>query len=217
MRQKKKSGRPNLAAKKELLLHTYDSFLEAQTRLSTLAHYSYRLDSSEIDTKQNLLFLDDLLIFAITARRLIELTQLRSFSNSQYVRQYGIDRRENSVEIAPLKDARMGFLTVVNSIIHCSNIELLMNRLQLANLLRVSKMSEKDAFEYYKLVAKLCDEDRWSEYAIDPTIIVIPDKEEPFMIVLKDLIAVSTDFSEKIADVCRESMIFLELDYRGAD
>jgi hypothetical protein len=61
-----------LALRKPLLFHNYDLFLERLTRLYTFACATGEPDFSEVSSKRELLLLDDLTIFAITARRLIE-------------------------------------------------------------------------------------------------------------------------------------------------
>lgn len=213
MNKKVKFGGVDLTSKKDLLLHTYDSFLTSQTRLFTLAHYSYQRPDSEIETKQNLLFLDDLLSFSITARRLIELTKLRSFSNHRYVGRYYLDEREVPATIVRLKDKQIGFLTFINCIIHCHYVELITNRFDFP---RPPIRSEKDLFHYVELSGRISAEGRWNEYAISPSIAVVPDKHEPFLVVLKDVVSVSCEVTEKIIEVCSDSKIFLELDYRGA-
>lgn len=115
MSKEPKSGRPNLASRKDLIVHTYDSFLTSQARIFTLGHYTYHSESSEIETKQKLLFLDDLLTFAITARRLIELTGLRSFSNNQSVGLYLLKRQQLEPALTRSSGPEIGFLTLVNS------------------------------------------------------------------------------------------------------
>jgi hypothetical protein len=209
---KVKAGPPNLADKKDLLLHTYDSFLVSQTRIFTLAYYVYQHQSMEIETRQKLLFLDDLLNFAITARRLIELTGLRSFSNARAVGLYCWDRRETPIEISKLKNTNVGFLTVINSIIHCRYIELITNKFQTGTQRLVN---DNDLLHYYQTFEKICGEQRWHEYSVGPAIVVVPDKAEPFMTLLKDIVSASNDVSEKIVDVCTDSKIFLELEYRS--
>jgi len=213
-KKRAKVGRPNLAGKKDLLLHTYDSFLVSQTRIFTLAYYVYQHESMEIETRQKLLFLDDLLNFAITARRLMELTGLRSFSNACSVGLYYWNKSETPIEVSRIKNTKIGFLTVINSIIHCRYIELITNRFQIAPR---SPVADNDLLHHYQIFEKICVEQRWHEYSVGPAIIVVPDKGEPFMTILKDVITASNDVSEKIVDVCTDSKIFLELEYRGAD
>src|SRR5262245_53174656 len=91
-----------IAAKKDLILHTYDAFLTAQTRLFTLAPSRGTNESDEISRKQELLLLDDLTAFAISARRLIELTRLKSFANGVKIPFAYLDQREEPYIVGKL-------------------------------------------------------------------------------------------------------------------
>jgi hypothetical protein len=56
-----KKQAPNLISKRDLILHSYDMFRTAQTRIFTLSRFSYEHKSTEIDRCQKMLFLDDML------------------------------------------------------------------------------------------------------------------------------------------------------------
>jgi hypothetical protein len=74
MEQEKKSERrerPNLSDSQDLVSHTYDMFLTSQTRIFTLSRYIYDGPASEIDIRLRTLFMEDILSFSISARRLI--------------------------------------------------------------------------------------------------------------------------------------------------
>jgi hypothetical protein len=92
-----KRNAPSLDHKKDLILHTYDSFLIAQTRLFVQACSNTESDSAEINRRRELLLLDDLTSFAIAARRLVELTGLKSFANRCMIPMVYLDRNERAV------------------------------------------------------------------------------------------------------------------------
>jgi hypothetical protein len=208
MAKKPKSGRPKLGAKKDLLIHSYDLFLVSQARLFTLAHYAYQFENHEIETRQRLLLFDDLLSFAITARRLIELTGLRSFANAQRVPIMRADGRKPP----GLQKTQMGFLTIINCVIHCRFVELITNKFKVPD---PSVASEAELAKYFETFVETVRDNNWRQYSVDPAIIIIPDEHPMFVALLKDIVAVSSEVAEKITDVCSQSKIFLEFEYRG--
>jgi hypothetical protein len=118
-----KKSPPSLESKKDLILHTYDSFLISQTRLFVQACSNKESDSVEINRRRELLLLDDLTSFAIAARRLVELTGLKSFANRCLIPMVYLDRMEEPYQVMKLKDKTIGFHTVMNRLIHASIIE----------------------------------------------------------------------------------------------
>jgi hypothetical protein len=84
----------SLVGRRDLILHAYDTFLTTQTRLFTLALSSFNAESTEIKQKQTLLVLDDLVVFAAMARRLVELTNLKQLSRELPVKLAFLDLRE---------------------------------------------------------------------------------------------------------------------------
>jgi hypothetical protein len=176
----------------------------------------YDHESSEIDTSQKILLLDDLLHFSISARRLIELTALKSFSNNiPIVLQY-FDDREVPVVIHPTRK-HIGFLTLINTIIHAKFVELFRTRFDYAKYIPGKIPSNDDEiFRYIMLLKKIEDENRWNEYAVAPTVLIISDNGRASIIVLKDLVKASAAVAEKIIEVCSASNISLEVDSQRA-
>ena len=199
-------GRPNLKAKKDLLLQQYDAFLTAQTRIFTLSRYIYGHPANEIGKRQETLFLDDILSFSISAGRLIELTALKSFSNNKAkVALQRFDRSEGFVKFGPSSVANIGFLALVNKVIH----SLFLHRLD--DLL----MEQQDVVARYELLTRTAAEDRWHKYAIRPVLMVRSDSEnELYVVALKDLVGASALVMEKVIEVCSDFRIWLETDLR---
>ena len=94
---------PSLRGKKDLIRHTYDSFLVAQTRLFVQSCSNREAESAEINRRRELLLLDDLTGFAIAARRLVELTGLKSFANRCMVPIVDLDQREEPYKVMKLE------------------------------------------------------------------------------------------------------------------
>ena len=77
----KQAGQPDLTDKKTLLIHNYDLFLDRQTRLFATANSQAFCKWGDINEKRDLLLLDDLTIFTISGRRLLNLCRLVSAAN----------------------------------------------------------------------------------------------------------------------------------------
>lgn len=211
-----KNARPSLEDKRELLLHSYDTFLVAQTRIATLASSTYQGFGAEVETREKLLFFDDVVTFSINGRRLLELTRLGPWANGRRVETLSFGERNAETGIAPPIKSQIGFLSLISAIVHSRHMELLTNRIRFLSLGK--DLSDEDEFAaLYYLLCKINEEKRWTEYSVPPALLLLPDKQERyFSVLLKDLISASTLVSEKIVDVCQQSKIFLELEYRGA-
>ena len=211
-----KRARPNLEYKRELLLHSYDTLLVAQCRIATLASSTFQGFSTEIETRQKLLFFDEIVTFSINARRLLELTRLGPWANDRRVEALSFGEKDPGSGIAPPIKRQIGFLSLISNIVHCRHMELLTNRIRFLSLHKDLSDENEFANLYYRL-CEIEQENRWSEYAIAPTLLILPDKKDEFFsVLLKDLVSASTMVSEKIVEVCQESKIFLELEYRGS-
>ncbi len=77
--------------------------------------------------------------------------------------------------------------------------------------------SEKDVVAQYNLLEKVRRENRWPEYAIDVSVIVVNDSDELTMVKLKDAIEASTKVIDKVVERCDDAGIYLELDFRKMD
>ena len=213
------SGRKKIevdfATKKRSLLHTYDNFLVAQTRLFTLANYLYTNLGGEIEDKQEDLFFDDFLSFGIASRRLIELTGLKTFANHVQIQEQVFDPNQSRFELSP-SGKEIGFLTLANSIIHAKYVQLFRSRFDFWPYVRQSN-PEKDVAAQYYLFEKVSRENRWSEYAIEVTVIVVSDTERFTMVKLRDVLNASSTVVERAVEKCGDFGIHLEMEFRRLD
>lgn len=203
-----------LATRRKSLIHSYDGFLTAQTRLFTLAHYVYSNVDGDVEGHQEQLFFDDLISFAIASRRLVELAGVKSFANHVKINEHIFDEREAPLKLS-LSGTKIGFLKFVSSVIHAKYIDLLRSRLDFWSYR--GGRQEKDTFALYNLLAKVRRENRWAEYAVDVSVLVVTDDDELTLVKLKDVIDASSKVIERIADKCGEVGIHLELEYRKID
>jgi hypothetical protein len=208
-----KESKVDLSGRRDLVLHTYDSFLISHTRIYTFAHSVYASKSSEIEKRQRLLFFEDLLNFSITARRLIELTKIRNIADNELVPLQMVDRTEAKALLVPSKET-VSFWRMINSVIHCKNILLITNRLDFMDL---PAKTEQDMWRLYLLRESIRVKDRWAEFSVDPTVVVEPDRSRMIGIRLRDLVYSASSIAEQVSEVCSASGIFLEFDYRGMD
>jgi hypothetical protein len=200
--------RPSLEIKGNLIRHAYDSFLVAQTRLFVQATSNEESDSSDIGRRRELLLLDDLTSFAIAARRLIELTGLKSFANRCKVPLAYLDQSEGSYSVKKA-EANIGFLTLMNRLIHASFIRHLSTTLDVVFFfaeLSLSKKSEKDVLEMILPVAA-----KGQRHEAIEQLLVVSSDEGSVIISLRDMIHECEAVANKIIDACRDQKIFLEI------
>lgn len=69
----------------------------------------------------------------------------------------------------------------------------------------------------YSLFEKVNRENRWREYAINVSVLVVTDTDMSTMITLSDLTEASEKVMERIVDKCSNAGIYLEMDYRRVD
>jgi len=198
-----------LVYKRELILHAYDSFLIAQTRMFTLAHSTYNYLSAEIKNKQTILLLDDLVQLSIAVRRLFDLTNLKAFSNELQVPLAFFENVSEPKEILRLEKT-VSFRRLINAIVHSKEVYLFHDRLTAAGHFR-----KLDLMTVYRIAERASRENRWAEYSLEPSLFIVPDVGPPLMFCLSDFVSASVTAGEKIVDVCSDSAIFLELEYRG--
>jgi hypothetical protein len=202
---------PSLEHKKDLILHTYDSFLVAQTRLFVQANSNEECDSDEINRRRELLLLDDLMGFAIAARRLIELTGLKSFANRCAIPMVYLDQTEEPYVVMKL-DSSIGFHTLMNRLIHASIVEHLHNKLNLVLFVTRPTKEVREKIIWNRILKK-----NYKREPIEQLLFVSSDEMNPVFFSISDMIQESTKVAEKVIDVCNNQKIFLELSVRGAD
>jgi hypothetical protein len=213
MKESKTTTRPSLSGQRDLILHTYDLFKTSQARIFTLSTSIYDEGGGELDRSINILFLDDIILFSVSARRLIELTRLKSFANRQLIAQQQFEKSEHAIKLYPLK-RRVGFLTLINEILHSTFIELYRNGFDYQIYFEKRPLSDEKIYARIMLYEKIRRENRWAEYAVSPAMAIISDHEEMNLVLLKDVISASAPIIEKISDVCSDSNIMLEAEFR---
>jgi hypothetical protein len=200
----KKRSKPGLESKKTLLLHNYDLFLDRQTRLFATANSKALCESEDISTKRELLLLDDLTIFAIAARRLLDLCGLKSAANKFRIApiRYGSDGKYTRVD-----EQTVGFETLLNRLIHMSYFQYFDNFRHLKIFAGI-KVSNRDL--YYRNVTEL------ERDLIDGVFLVQDTNNGSQLYLLKDLVDVSVKVAEKITDTCERADVILDYFVRTA-
>lgn len=211
----RKKNEIDFAAKRRSLLHTYDVFISAQTRIFTLANYKYSHVSGDVESQQEQLFFDDFLNFGISARRLIELAGVKSFANHVFVPEQFFDSNVSLIKLSPV-GTKIGFLALINCVVHAKYVRLLRSRFDLWPYGQ-QVGDEKDVWAQYKLFEKITREDRWQDYAIDVSVIVASDTDRLTMVKLSDVIKASVEVIERVVQKCDGVGIYLEMDMRKLD
>jgi hypothetical protein len=156
---------PSLETKKDLILHTYDSFLVAQTRLFVQSRSNKESDSAEINRRRELLLLDDLTSFAIAARRLVELTGLKSFANRCMVPMVYLDQTEEPYRVMKL-EKKIGFHTLMNRLIHASMIEHIHNMLDFVLFVTRPAKEIRDKILWNRILKRITITITWSSCSL---------------------------------------------------
>lgn len=202
---------PSLSHKKDLILHSYDSFLIAQTRLFVQSTSDEKSDSAEIDRRRELLLLDDLTNFAIAARRIIELMGLKSFANRRTIPLVYLDQSEEPYRVMKAKTT-IGFLTLMSRLIHSSYIEHIDSKLDFVLFLAPPAQDVRERIVWNRIARK----DKQHE-PIEQLLFVSSEESDPVLISIKDMIQASVEVADRVISMCADQKIFLELDFRGAD
>ena len=202
----RKSGKkPRLETKKSLLVHNYELFLYRQTRLHTAAYASHQTESDEISEKRQLLILDDLTIFAISARRLLELCGLRSKANSVRISPVVlVDPDADVLEFSHVSAKAVGFESLLNHLLHMSNFMYFDDPEHLRIFTGRSRSVEELILHYSKV-----------EQPFVGVFIVYDKRNGAGIYLLKDLVEASITVAEKIIDVCADGGVYLDFSMKG--
>jgi hypothetical protein len=76
---------------------------------------------------------------------------------------------------------------------------------------------DKDAWALYQLFEKTDRENRWKDFAVDVSVIVIADTNKLSIVALADLVAASSEVLDRIVSKCDQVGIHLEMDMRRLD
>ena len=196
---KRQVGKPKLEQKKSLLLHNYDLFLHRQTRLAAVANSNNSIDSDEISEKRQLLILDDVTIFAIAARRLLDLCGLISVANRMLVNQVAFDPNAKNIVFKYIPDTGVGFETLLNRLLHMSNFLYFDNPRYLRAFLGRKRSEE----EWYAELGK-------ADERIDGVFLLFEKRHGVGIYLLRDLVEASIPVAEKIIDVCGDAGVYLD-------
>lgn len=206
-----KQAGPSLSHKKDLILHTYDAFLVAQTRLLVQSSSHEASASAEINRRRELLLLDDLMGFAIAGRRIVELTHLKSFANRCMIPFAYLDNSEEPYQVMKLKE-KIGFHTLMNRLIHASIIEHLDNMLDLILFIERPSKEVREKLMWDRVLKR-----NYVRKPIEQLLFVSGDDAAPVFFSMSDMIEQSIAVAEKVIEATARDKIFLELDYRGVD
>jgi hypothetical protein len=202
----------SLEGKKDLILHTYDSFLIAQTRLFVQGCSNRESESTEINRRRELLLLDDLTSFAIASRRLVELTRLKAFANRCMIPMVYLDTREEPYQVMKFKDKVVGFHTLMNRLIHASIIEHIHNMLDFVLFVQRPRREIREKIMWNRILKR-----NYDHAPMEQLLFVSTEEMNPVFFSINDMIEQSIVVADKIVAVCNSNKIFLELDMRGAD
>jgi hypothetical protein len=179
-------------------------FLERQTRLFATANSKALCGSNDIDAKRELLLLDDLTIFAIAARRLLDLCGLNSSANKFKIAPVRYNNEGVPVRIA---GEAIGFETLLNRLIHMSYFEYF-DSLHRLKILSGIKVEHRDLYSL--------DRSKLENDLIEGVFFVEDTNSSPGLYLLKDLIEVSVEVAEKITDTCERADVILDYFVRTA-
>lgn len=194
-----------LKSKTIILLHNYDLFLERQARLFDAMNSSDEFASDDLEERRKLLLLDDLTIFAVAARRLMDITGTRSSCEKVKTPRLAVVEDENRITISELADNKLGFYTLCNRLVHMSNFELARDYRDLYRFVPRSRTND----ELYKIVTRR--DERLPDF-----ICMIEEGNASSEVRLRDIVLASIKAAEKITDVCSDSGVYLELSIRMA-
>ena len=200
---KKATGKPGLRGKKTLLLHNYDLFIERQARLSITAESSWDYSSDDASMKMELLILDDLTIFAIRARRLLELCGLTSSLNRVKISPLRFNAQAKECIYERMDRQALGFETLLNRIIHMANFEYFHSWSFLQTYLGV-KLDLYESFVRFKE----------GENRMDGVMFLHDKRNGTAFYFLKDIIKASIEVADAIVETCSNADVAIELSFR---
>lgn len=163
---------------KKIVRANYESCLNAIARLSAFATSTPYVDALEVNQRQDILANEDLIVFCIHARRLIESMELREIAHNTQIKT-GESKNES-------------LWRVINYIIHHDELEIIRSatRVRMIKALNESKTKK----EYWERISTDLNKKSYSE-PISPFILVKSQHTEFLSISLAEIIQV---FSEMI-------------------
>lgn len=170
----------------KIIRHAYEQVVTACARLASFSTGTRTATSGPIDDRQETLAHDDLVDFAIHARRLIEnTTKKKRFSCVSIQSHHRSDQTPVQV------------MALINVIVHHEDIEIIRSTLK-AHILSGVK------YDLYELVTL-------PNRNIPPVVIVKSDRRKLFVFKLTDLVEIfQKEMLRPIIDLCAEHDLYLE-------
>ena len=191
-----------LGQKRDLIVNTYGSFLERQTRLSCAVPLHSLRRWEEIAVRRKLLMLDDITVFSIAGRRLIDLCKLQSTCESLKLQQVVMFGENGDIAATYKQDGKIGFYSVLSRLIHMTNFFYFDSKRDF----RHAMSSAPDLVaRYNELMAPVPQDDSISGF-----ILTRENKHGAIAIRLVDILNASIEAAEKIIEVCSSADISLE-------
>ncbi len=177
----------------QLIRHAYEELLTRSARLSLFATGRQTRMDGPIDQRQLNLALDDLALFGLHCRRLIDLV--------------GVRQRFRPVEVPLIAhdenpQKSVGFMYLINVFVHLDDVEIFRNKFQIRTVLEGDK-----GIEYLS--------DYFGEFddQFEPILAVKSDHSKAIVFRLVNLIEIfQAHVLSKIIDVCGEQGLYLEDD-----
>lgn len=163
---------------KKLVRASYEGCLDSTARLAAYATSRPFLDAFEVNDRQDILAADDLVVFCIHARRLIE--------NVEF------DNIVKEITIRASDDTHLSLWGVIGGLIHHNDLEILRSQTRI-RMLQV-RLDSKIGDEFWEKVTPELTKNSYSEPVV-PQVIFRSDKIPYKMISLGEFMQI---FSEKI-------------------
>jgi len=200
----KKSKKPKLYVSRELAKHAFGEVITRAARLASFGASDKLVVESDISEKQNLLALDDLLIFSIQARRLIDSAEMSKTARSVMVPLWSCVLEQDLYRYFE-SNRTINFWKFLNAVIHSADIQLVRTQFQTALML---KRPEEDVVETFVKYHR--------KGSFRPKCFVITDRREVFVLDLAQVVEIFDQLVlVKVLDYWHEKRLFLGVDYES--
>ncbi len=202
MSTEKDSKRKSETHSQSLVKHAFESVVSRGARLASYASAKGLKGGIDIYEKQDVLALDDLLVFSIHARRLIETAHKSNVAKAAKITLWGIDVRGTSVEVFTRQNP-ISFWKLVNSIIHSVHIEMIRNTTEAAIV--YGGVNRDDPYALIKGMRN-----------IKTKCLIISDRKEKFIVDLKQMIEVfANDVLDEVIEHWEDKNLYLSVFFKS--
>lgn len=195
-------GNYQIRASHVLIEQSYEGVLDRAARLASFGTSKPIESDTDIGTRQERQTVDDILMFAIHARRLITATSATSLARNVSVGLWEFAGTQSDIRFI-LSSRVVSMWRLLGIIIHYDRLDVVRYQLQVKTILGASLNS---AFEDILSGPH--------KYYFSPKIFLKSDKSEAFIV---DILQMAYAFLDKvlypIVRVCEDNQIFLESDY----